>query len=65
MVMNYFPHWVDMSNVTTEVRRASVSWAVEQFGIGALNIWELGPQGEPGFWFKDEQQAMIFILRWL
>lgn len=65
MGMTKFPHFVNLSTLTSLERRAAAHWAIEQFGSKGVDIWQLGPNEEPGFWFAREKDAALFILKWV
>ncbi len=64
--MNQFPHFVNISTIVGyNVRRQAAQWALEQFGVDNVNVWILGPNEEPGFWFCSEEDVVMFILKWM
>jgi hypothetical protein len=66
MVLKQCLHFVNISTIVDyNVRRQAAQWALEQFGVDNVNVWILGPKEEPGFWFHSEEDAVMFILKWL
>jgi hypothetical protein len=64
--MNQFPHFVNISTIVEyNERRQAAQWALEQFGVDNVNVWILGPNEEPGFWFRSEEDVVMFILKWM
>jgi hypothetical protein len=64
--MNQFPHFVNISTIIEyNDRRQAAQWALEHFGVKGVDVWRLGPNEEPGFWFHSEEDAVVFILKWL
>ena len=59
----YTPNW------DNQIWGGMVEWAVEQFGA-AGSLWDSEPHcdrwyvNNAKFWFRDEEDAIMFILRW-
>jgi hypothetical protein len=66
MFLEKFPYFVDISSIREyNVRRQAAAWALDQFGIYGVEVFVLGPDDAPGFWFRREEDAVLFSLKWL
>ena len=66
MGINHFTIFVDISSIRDyNVRRQAAAWALNQFGAHGVEVFVLGPDDCPGFWFCREEDAVLFSLKWL
>jgi hypothetical protein len=56
--------FVPLTSRTAEERREAALWALKQFDDKSIDLWVLGPNQEPGFWFKNDRDALLFTLKW-
>jgi len=62
--LNGCEHFVDLSHLTHAERRTAANWALTHVRHPNVNVWRLGPNDEPGFWFRNSQDAVMFALKW-
>lgn len=54
--------FVRLDHITAMERRVAAVRALQVLKEQDIDIWSLGPDFEPGFWFKNEKDAVMFML---
>lgn len=54
--------FVRLDHITAQERREAAARALQTFNERDLDIWCMGPKNVPGFWFKNEKDAVFFML---
>lgn len=57
-------HFITLKSLEKGVRQEAAEWAFDRFDPRNIDIFYNGPDGEHGFWFANEKDAMLFALRW-
>lgn len=57
-------HFIPLKRLDKGVRQEAAEWAFHQFDSRNLDIFYNGPNDEPGFWFANEKDALLFALKW-
>ena len=63
-----YPVMLEWRQSNSDIWNSMVEWCVNTFGPTSKNgVWELGGRwyvNNTRFWFRDEQDQLLFVLRW-
>ena len=54
--------FVPLDHITPSERREAAARALRTFDDKDIDVWCLGSNNTPGFWFKNQKDAVFFIL---